>query len=126
MMRMSRVMLTIRDRFDRVGVLLSGLCALHCVLSIVLVSVLGLGGEILLTPAIHEIGLALAILVGIVTLGLGMLRHGQGGPLLIGAGGIALMALALVVEHGPREAALTIAGVALVATAHIRNLRHAA
>jgi hypothetical protein len=123
---MSRVMLTIRDRFDRVGVLLSGLCALHCVLSIVLVSVLGLGGEILLTPAIHEIGLALAILVGIVTLGLGVLRHGQAGPLLIGAGGIGLMALALMVPHGPQEAALTIAGVALVATAHIRNLRHAA
>lgn len=123
---MSRVMLTIRDRFDRVGVLLSGLCALHCVLSIVLVSVLGLGGEILLTPAIHETGLALAILVGIVTLGLGVLRHGQAGPLLIGAGGISLMALALIVPHGPQEAALTIAGVALVATAHIRNLRHAA
>lgn len=123
---MSRVILSIRDRFDRVGVLLSGLCALHCVLSIVLVSVLGLGGELLLTPAIHEIGLVLAILVGIVTLGLGVLRHGQAGPLLIGAGGIALMALALMVEHGPREAVLTIAGVALVATAHIRNLRHAA
>ena len=123
---MSRVMLTIRDRFDRVGVVLSGLCALHCVLSIVLVSVLGIGGEVLLTPAIHEIGLALAIAVGIVTLGLGVLRHKQTGPLLIGASGIVLMALALMVEHGPKEAALTIVGVALVATAHIRNLRHAA
>ncbi|MBV1689939.1 MerC domain-containing protein [Novosphingobium sp. G106] len=123
---MSRVMLTIRDRFDRVGVVLSGLCALHCVLSIVLVSVLGLGGEILLTPAIHEIGLALAIAVGVVTLGLGVLRHRQAGPLLIGAGGISLMSLALLVPHGPKEAMLTIAGVALVATAHIRNLRHAA
>ncbi|WP_254514892.1 MerC domain-containing protein [Novosphingobium sp. G106] len=119
-------MLTIRDRFDRVGVVLSGLCALHCVLSIVLVSVLGLGGEILLTPAIHEIGLALAIAVGVVTLGLGVLRHRQAGPLLIGAGGISLMSLALLVPHGPKEAMLTIAGVALVATAHIRNLRHAA
>ena len=123
---MSRVMLTIRDRFDRVGVLLSGLCALHCVLSIVLVSVLGLGGEILLTPAIHEVGLALAIAVGVVTLGLGVLRHRQPAPLLIGAAGLSLMALALLVPHGPKEAMLTIAGVALVATAHIRNLRHAA
>ena len=123
---MSRVILSIRDRFDRLGVLLSGLCALHCVLSIVLVSVLGLGGELLLAPAIHEIGLVLAILVGIVTLGLGVLRHGQAGPLLIGAAGIALMSGALMVDHGLPEAALTIAGVALVATAHIRNLRHAA
>ena len=123
---MSRAFLSIRDRFDRVGVLLSGLCAVHCVLSVVLVSLLGLGGEVLLAPAIHEVGLALAILVGIVTLGLGVLRHGQTGPLMIGACGIALMTLALAVKHGPREAALTIVGVALVATAHIRNLRHAA
>jgi hypothetical protein len=122
---MTRAYLAIRHRLDRVGVLLSGLCALHCVLGIVLVSVLGLGGQALLAPAIHEIGLVLAILVGIVTLGLGVLRHGQTGPLLIGAGGIALMALALLVGHGLPEAVLTIAGVALVAMAHIRNLRHA-
>jgi hypothetical protein len=123
---MSRVLLSIRDRLDRTGVLLSGLCALHCVLGIVLVSVLGLGGQALFAPAIHEAGLALAIVVGVFTLGLGVLRHGQTGPLVIGACGIALMAAALMVGHGLPEALLTIAGVALVATAHIRNLRHAA
>lgn len=123
---MTRVILSIRDRLDRVGVLLSGLCALHCVLGVLLVSALGLGGQALLAPEIHEIGLALAVLVGVFTLGLGVLRHGQAGPLLIGTGGIVLMASALVVGHGPQEAVLTIAGVALVATAHIRNLRHAA
>jgi hypothetical protein len=32
----------------------------------------------------------------------------------------------VIVQHGPAEAILTIAGVALVATAHIRNLRAAA
>ena len=87
---------------------------------------LGLGGEALLAPAIHEVGLALAILIGALTLGIGVLRHGQMVPLAIGAGGIALMAMGLAVRHGPLEAALTVAGVALVATAHIRNLRHAA
>lgn len=123
---MSRVILSIRDRLDRAGVLLSGLCALHCLLGIVLVSMLGLGGQALLAPAIHEIGLALAILVGVFTLGLGVLRHGRTGPLAIGACGIALMTLALMVDHGLPEAMLTIAGVTLVAAAHIRNLRHAA
>jgi hypothetical protein len=123
---MSQVMLSIRDRLDRAGVLLSGLCALHCVLGIVLVSVLGLGGQALLAPAIHEIGLVLAIAVGAVTLGLGVARHGQTGPLVIGACGIGLMSAALFVGHGLPEAVLTIGGVALVATAHIRNLRHAA
>lgn len=123
---MRDAILSIRDRLDRVGMLLSGLCALHCVLSIVLVSALGLGGQLLLAPEIHEVGLMLAVLVGVVTLGVGVARHGQAGPLLIGLCGIALMASALLVGHGWREAVLTIAGVALVALAHIRNLRHAA
>lgn len=122
---MRDAIISIRDRLDRVGVLLSGLCAIHCVLGLVLVGVLGLGGGALLAPSIHETGLALAILVGVVTLGLGALRHGQLGPLLTGACGIALMAAAMAVRHGPGEAILTIAGVALVAAAHIRNLRHA-
>ena len=116
---------SIRDRLDRAGILLSGLCAVHCVLGVVLVSVLGLGGEMLLTPAIHEVGLALAILVGLLTLGLGVLRHGRFGPLVAGACGVSLMAAALAVGHGVSEALLTICGVALLAGAHIRNLRHA-
>ena len=123
---MQSVIVSIRDRLDSAGMLLSGLCAVHCVAGIVLVSVLWLGGGVLLDPAIHEIGLALAILVGLLTLGLGVLRHGQLGPLLIGACGLVLMGLALAVGHGLPEAVLTIAGVALVAFAHIRNLRHAA
>ena len=123
---MQRAFLSIRDRLDRAGIVLSGLCALHCLLSIVRVSVLGLGGHALLAPEIHEIGLGLAILIGAVTIGIGVLRHGRLSPLLIGGAGLALMALALTVPHGPAEALLTIAGVALVAAAHIRNLRHAA
>ena len=115
----------IRSRLDRFGMALSGLCALHCVAGLVLVTVLGLGGEALLSPAIHEVGLALAVVVGALTLGLGALRHGRTGPLAVGAAGLALMSLALGVPHGPAEAALTIAGVALVAFAHMRNLRHA-
>lgn len=122
---MGEAFLSIRDRLDRAGILLSGLCAVHCVLGILLVSVLGLGGELLLDPAIHEVGLALAIVVGLVTLGLGVLRHGKLGPLAVGGCGIALMAAGLASGHGLSEAVFTIAGVALVATAHIRNLRHA-
>lgn len=123
---MQRTILSIRSRLDRVGILLSGLCALHCLLGLLLVSALGLGGEILLAPAIHEIGLALAIVVGILTLGIGMLRHGDYGPLALGVCGIALMTAALAVGHGPNEALLTVAGVGLLAFAHIRNLRRAA
>ena len=114
----------VRERFDRVGILLSGLCAVHCLATLLLVAVLGLGGGILLDPAVHRIGLALAIAVGAIGLGLGLARHGRREPLLLGGAGIALMTLALVTGHSPAEAALTITGVGLVAWAHGRNVRH--
>jgi hypothetical protein len=122
---MRQALFSIRDRFDRAGLLLSGLCAVHCVLGIVLVSALGLGGQLLLAPEIHEYGLALAVLVGFVSLGYGLYRHGKAGPLMIGTAGLMLMATALAVQHGVSEALLTIAGVGLLAFAHLRNLRHA-
>ena len=123
---MTEAMLVLRDRFDRVGILLSGLCAVHCIATLVLVAALGLSGGVLLDPALHRVGLALAILVGAVAIGLGVARHGRREPLLIGLAGLSLMALALAAGHGPTEAAATIAGVALVALAHWRNVRHLA
>lgn len=121
---MRTAILSIRDRLDRVGVLLSGLCAVHCLASLVLVAGLGLGGEYLLAPAIHQVGLVLAIAVGSITLVMGMARHGDPVPLHAGAAGIALMAVALFTGHGKAEAVLTIAGVGALAFAHLRNMRH--
>jgi hypothetical protein len=120
---MRNAMALIRNRLDRVGVLLSGLCALHCIAGLLLVAGLGLGGEVLFAPAIHRIGLALAIGVGAITLVLGVVRHGDPRPLQVGAAGLGLMIVALVVGHGSAEAVLTIGGVTLLAWAHLRNLR---
>jgi hypothetical protein len=121
---MREALVLIRNRLDRVGVLLSGLCALHCLAGLLLVAGLGLGGGVLLAPEIHRIGLALAIAVGSATLVMGVVRHGDPVPLQVGAGGIGLMGLALFVGHGSAEAVLTIVGVGLLAWAHLRNLRH--
>ena len=121
---MSVLLPSIRTRLDRLGVALSALCAVHCVAGVVLVTLLGLGGGVLLDPRIHEWGLALAVGVGIIGLGYGALRHRCISSLVIGGIGLALMALGLVVPHGVAEALFTVAGVSLVATAHIRNLRH--
>lgn len=120
---MRQALLSIRDRMDRFGMVLSGLCAVHCMLGVVIVGVLGLGGQILLAPEIHEIGLALAVVIGSISLGFGVLRHGRIMPLVLGGAGLSLMAAALFVGHGLPEAVLTICGVAMVATAHILNLR---
>jgi hypothetical protein len=113
-----------RHWLDRAGVLVSGLCVVHCLSSLVLVTFLGLGGGILLRPEVHETGLAIALVIGALGLGFGALRHGRFSVLVTGLAGIVLMGLALRVEHGWREALLTIAGVSLLAAAHIRNLRH--
>ena len=121
---MRQAFLSIRGRLDRVGVILSGLCALHCLAGLLLVAGLGLGGGVLLAPEIHRVGLALAIAVGSITLVLGVVRHGDPVPLQVGAAGIGLMAVALFVGHGSAEGVLTIMGVALLAWAHLRNLRH--
>ena len=115
----------LHSRLDRAGMFLSGLCAVHCVAGLVLVTLLGLGGGLLLNPAIHEVGLVLAIGIGAVGLGAGVLRHRRMGVLATGVAGLALMAAGLMIAHGPVEAGLTICGVLLLASAHWRNLRHA-
>jgi hypothetical protein len=113
----------LRGRFDRLGVLISGLCMVHCVAGLFLIGVLGLGGGVLLNPAIHRFGLIAAFLVGMFTIGAGALRHGHRLPLALGTTGLALMAAAIVSDHGTGEALLTICGVMLVASAHIVNIR---
>ena len=111
------------SRFDRLGVLISGLCMVHCLAGLFLIGVLGLGGGVLLNPAIHRFGLVAAFVVGVFTIGAGALRHGHRLPLALGTTGLALMAAAIASDHGTAEALLTICGVVLVASAHVVNLR---
>lgn len=119
----ARVRLPAIRGLDRLGVIVSGLCLVHCISGLVLVTLLGIGGGVLLDPAVHEIGLALAVAVGAIGLGLGVLRHRRFGLVALGGSGLALMAAALMVRHGPREAVLTMLGVSLVAAAHVLNMR---
>ena len=92
--------LALRDRLDRVGVLVSGLCVVHCVAGIALVGMLGVGGGVLLNPEIHRVGLALAVVIGAATIGLNAIRHGRLALLALGAAGLSLMTEALFVGHG--------------------------
>ena len=86
----------LRGRLDRFGVVLSALCVVHCVSGLVLVTVLGLSGSVLLSPRIHEVGLAAAIVIGGIGLGFGVARHGRRDVALLGVGGLALMAFFFV------------------------------
>ena len=121
---MRAALFSIRDRLDRVGITLSGLCLIHCLAGLLLVTVLGVGGNWLLAPEIHRVGLAFAIVVGVFTIGLGVFRHGRMGPMVLGTLGLALMTGGLFVEHGMQEMVFTVSGVILLACGHILNLRH--
>src|SRR6476620_8849164 len=115
---------SIRGSVDRAGITLSALCAVHCLATIAIVSVLGIGGGILANPLIHEVGLALALIVAAVAIGLGALRHRRAAPVVTAMTGLSFMGGALAVPHGYEEAVLTIIGVALVSLGHILNMRH--
>ena len=121
---LQRAISPIRRRLDRAGILLSGACAIHCLLSIVLVSGLGLGGELFLSPDIPRAGLLIATLIAGVAIGWGALRHRVAAPFVVAMTGLTFMGAALAVPHGVKEAVLTIIGVALVSLGHILNLRH--
>lgn len=102
---------------------MSGLCLVHCVLSIVIVSALGIGGEFLLAPVFHRVGLALALVIAAVTIGWGAIQHRRAVPFVIAMMGLTFMGGALAVPHGLHEMVLTIIGVGLVSVGHILNLR---
>lgn len=114
----------IRQRLDRAGIALSALCAVHCVVSVLLISVAGLGAGALLDPSIHRVGLLVATLIAAVAIGWGAVRHRMAAPFVVAMTGLSFMGGALAVPHGPQEAVLTVIGVALVALGHVLNLRH--
>jgi hypothetical protein len=108
---------------DRLAIGLSGLCLVHCLASAVLFAMLASAGGILLHPVIHEVGLVIAIALGVIALGRGIFEHGFMMPSAIGGLGLGVMAGALTLPHDGSEMLYTIAGVAILALGHDLNRR---
>jgi hypothetical protein len=72
---------------------------------------------------IHEGGLALALVFGVVAMGRGILTHGYMMPPAIGSLGLGVMAGALTMPHGGSEIVATLIGVGLLALGHDLNRR---
>lgn len=103
---------------------LSGLCLAHCILSAVIVTVLASAGGLLLHPAVHEIGLVMAMALGAIALGRGVMQHGYAMPVWVGSLGLGVMAGALTLPHeGGQEAIYSVLGVLIVALGHDLNRR---
>src|SRR5687768_7777637 len=108
---------------DRMAIALSGLCLVHCLATSVVLAVLASAGGLLVSPVVHEIGLTLAIMLGIVALGRGVLEHGFMMPSAVGGLGLGVMSGALTMQHSGLETVYTIIGVAVLALGHDLNRR---
>ena len=89
---MRDAILSIRDRLDGFGVFLSGLCAVHCLLGLVLVPLIGLGGGVLLSL------LVLPLYIPVLIFGAGAVDATVSG--LGGEGHLSLLAAMTVASLG--------------------------
>lgn len=111
------------EAIDRLAIGLSGLCVVHCIASAVLLAMLASAGGLLLDPIIHEVGMMLALALGIVGLGRGILVHGFMLPAAIGSLGLGMMAGALTLDHGGLTTVYSVVGVLILALGHDLNRR---
>ena len=109
------------SRLDRFAIGLSGLCLVHCLATAVMLGLLASAGGFLGSPLIHEVGLSLAMLLGAVALGKGVLEHGFMMPSAVGGLGLGVMAGALGLPHDGSEALFTVIGVGILALGHQLN-----
>jgi hypothetical protein len=113
------------SRLDQVGIVLSGICLVHCI---------GLPILILLLPAIafalpsdgvvHAVLIALVLPVSGFALWRGMTQSGSRWALFSGVAGMSLLALGLVFLDSETVATLlTVTGSLMIGLAHILNWR---
>lgn len=111
------------SRLDKLAMGLSGLCAVHCVATAVLLGLVASAGGLLGKPIIHEVGLSLAMILGAIALGRGIREHGFILPSAVGATGLAIMAYAMSLHETGYEPAFTILGVSVLALGHRLNIK---
>jgi MerC mercury resistance protein len=108
-------------RLDRIAMGLSGLCLVHCLATAVTLALLSAAGGILGAPIVHEVGLTMAMVMGAIALGRGILEHGYSMPSAVGGLGLGVMAGALTLPHNGTEALYTVVGVGILALGHRLN-----
>lgn len=108
---------------DRLAIGLSGFCLVHCLASAIFVAMLASAGGLLLDPMVHEVGLFMAIGLGVIALGRGIADHGFMMPSAVGGLGLGVMSGALMIPHGEASTIYTVLGVMILALGHDLNRR---
>lgn len=107
---------------DGAAVAASALCLLHCLgLPLFALALPTLAAALGASEGVHAVLLAVAAPLALVALWRGWRSHGIVAPAALGGAGLALMALALAAHA--LEQPLTLAGVLVLAIAHLLNWR---
>lgn len=111
-------------KLDRLGILISSLCLMHCLALPLVAVLLPAFAEVLPSDLwVHVVLIGFALPVSGFTLLRGYLAHRRRRPALIGAAGLLVVISGAVAAAPVAGVALTVVGGALVAGAHMLNMR---
>lgn len=111
------------SKLDRLGILISSVCVVHCLALPLVIALLPVIAEVL--PAdiwVHVVLIGFAVPVTGFTLLRGYFCHGDPRPTLMGGAGLALVASGIFATSPVIVVALTVVGGLLVAGGHILNM----
>lgn len=115
------------DRWDKIGIFLSTLCAIHCLLTPLLVLALPVLGQAFEATWVHWTMALVIVPVGVFAFWSGYKHHKQNKVFGLGLVGLLLVAAGSVLPHEMVEFReydlVTIVGSILLVTAHVLNRR---
>ena len=127
---MKRSLPSVQPLFDRIAVGLSGACAVHCLLTPVVLIALPAFGSILSDAQFHVAMLALVLPISSYALFSGCRQHGNRVVLLPGSLGLCIIVVSAFCGHQlfgeSGERVVTILGSSLVAISHFLNMARCA
>jgi hypothetical protein len=112
-------------RRDALGMLVSLLCLVHCLVAPLLVAAVpALGLGFLAVDGVHVAFAIAVLLAAVAALIPGYRRHHRASVLALGAAGVFAVTIGATVVGGLAETAITALGSGLLISAHVFNLRH--
>jgi MerC mercury resistance protein len=112
-------------RRDAVGMLVSLLCLVHCLVAPLLIAAVpALGIGFLAMDGIHFAFALAVLLAAVVALIPGYRHHHRVSVLVLGAAGVFAVTVGATLPEGLPETGVTSIGSALMIAAHVTNLRH--
>lgn len=112
-------------KLERVGGWVSVVCALHCMLSPILLGLIPIfHTESPAAEMIEKLLIALSVLIGVSSIAVGYREHRRNAILVLLASSLALLAAGLLVESERLEPPLIVSGAMLMAVAQFLNLRY--